>query len=69
MLTQSLGTTVIGNKVSPVGYPAPTPDQFGAITGHAGLIATEFSYKKDEEIYSALGTARTRVVRLPPPLP
>ncbi len=27
------------------------PDQFGAVTGHAGLVATEFSYKKDEEIY------------------
>ena len=26
-------------------------DQFGAIAGHAGLVATEFSYKKDAEIY------------------
>jgi CRP/FNR family nitrogen fixation transcriptional regulator len=28
--------------------PAPYPalDQFGAVTGHAGLIATEFSYKE-----------------------
>ena len=26
-------------------------DQFRALTGHAGLITTEFSYKKDEEIY------------------
>jgi CRP/FNR family nitrogen fixation transcriptional regulator len=52
MLTQSLSTTVIGNnKISPVAYPTPTPDQFGAVTGHAGLIATEFSYRKDEEIY------------------
>ena len=51
MLTQSLRTFVVGNKISPVVYPAPAPDQFGAVTGHAGLIATEFSYRKDEEIY------------------
>ena len=51
MLTQSLSTLVVGNKISPVAYPAPAPDQFGAVTGHAGLIATEFSYQKDEEIY------------------
>src|SRR5471030_3309915 len=51
MLTQTLSTSVIGNKISPVAYPAPNPDQFGAVTGHAGLVATEFSYRKDEEIY------------------
>src|SRR5476651_864956 len=51
MLTQSLTASVIGTKISPVACPAPAPDQFGAITGHAGLIATEFLYKKDEEIY------------------
>src|ERR1700738_1369358 len=51
MLTQSLNTSVIGHKVSPVAYPAPTLDQFGAVTGHAGLVAAEFSYRKDEEIY------------------
>src|ERR1700688_5118776 len=51
MLTQSLNTSVIGNKVSPVAYPTPTPDQFGAVTGYAGLVATEFSYRKDEDIY------------------
>jgi len=51
MLTQSLNTSVIGHKVSPVAYPAHAPDQFGAITGHAGLVATEFTYNKDEEIY------------------
>jgi CRP/FNR family transcriptional regulator, nitrogen fixation regulation protein len=26
-------------------------DQFGLLTGHIGLVATEFSYKKEEEIY------------------
>jgi CRP/FNR family nitrogen fixation transcriptional regulator len=49
MLTQSISTSLMGNKVNPVGYPAA--DQFRAITGYAGLVDTEFSYKKDEEIY------------------
>ncbi len=31
--------------------PRPVTDQFGAVTGHAGLVATEFTYRKDEEIY------------------
>ena len=49
MLTQSLNTSVAGNKVASVAYSPP--DQFCALTGHAGLVATEFSYKKEEEIY------------------
>ena len=49
MLTQSLNAPIIGNKVAPAGY-SPT-DQFCALTGHTGLVATEFSYGKDEEIY------------------
>jgi len=49
MLTQSLNTPVIDNTIAPA--PLRAPDQFGAITGHAGLIATEYSYRKDEEIY------------------
>jgi CRP/FNR family nitrogen fixation transcriptional regulator len=49
MLTQSVGTSVIGNKISPAARA--TEDQFCLVTGHAGLVATEFSYKKDEEIY------------------
>ncbi len=48
MLTQSLNTSVVTNKVS-VTYPVA--DQFGAITGHVGLVASEFTYRKDEEIY------------------
>jgi CRP/FNR family nitrogen fixation transcriptional regulator len=52
MLTQTLNTqainTQIGGKIAP---PRPVSDQFGAITGHVGLVATEFSYRKDEEIY------------------
>src|SRR6266478_9181724 len=46
-----LSTSVTSNKISLVAYPVPALDQFGAVTGHAGLIATEFTYKKDEEIY------------------
>ena len=49
MLTQSISTSVIAGKVSPAALPAH--DQFYMIAGHAGLVATEFSYKKDEEIY------------------
>ncbi len=44
-----LNTVVIGNKL-----PAISPavaDPFAAITGHAGLVASEFTYGKDEEIY------------------
>jgi CRP/FNR family transcriptional regulator, nitrogen fixation regulation protein len=49
MLTQSLNASMIGNKAAPVAYAGP--DQFCALTGHAGLLATEFSYRRDEEIY------------------
>ena len=47
MLTQSISAPVANPKIGTSGLP----DQFHAITGHAGLVATEFSYKKDEEIY------------------
>ena len=49
MLNQSLNTSITSNKVAPVACAAP--DHFCALTGHAGLVATEFSYSKDEEIY------------------
>src|SRR6202161_4911958 len=49
MHTQSLVPSVIGTKISPV--ICSTADQFGLLTGHAGLVTTEFSYGKDEEIY------------------
>ncbi|MGY3647064.1 CRP-like cAMP-binding protein [Bradyrhizobium sp. LM4.3] len=52
MLTQTLKTqaikTQIGGKIAPA---RSVSEQFGAIAGHAGLVATEFSYRKDEEIY------------------
>jgi CRP/FNR family nitrogen fixation transcriptional regulator len=49
MHIQPLTPSVIGAKISPVA--CPIADQFGLLAGHAGLIATEFSYGKDEEIY------------------
>jgi len=49
MLTQSLDTSITDTKAAPV--LLPNPDRFCALTGHAGLVATEFSYRKEEEIY------------------
>jgi CRP/FNR family nitrogen fixation transcriptional regulator len=49
MHTQSLTPSVVGTKINPSSHPKP--DQFGLFPGHAGLVATEFSYGKDEEIY------------------
>src|SRR5215813_15346910 len=49
MLTQTQTTPVVANKM-PLGSVSNS-DQFAAIAGHAGLVATEFSYRKDEEIY------------------
>jgi len=54
MLTQTLSPSVSGNAASSgataKGHP-PATDQFGVVMVHAGLVATEFSYKRDEEIY------------------
>lgn len=44
-----LNSVVIGEKVPAV--PQTTTDPFAAIAGHAGLVASEFTYRKDEEIY------------------
>src|SRR6266567_5557616 len=49
MLTQSISTSVIGNKIIPTARAAD--DQFCLVAGHAGLVVTEFSYRKEEEIY------------------
>jgi CRP/FNR family nitrogen fixation transcriptional regulator len=49
MFTESLNTSIGSTKIVPV--PPASPDQFCALTGHAGVVATEFSYRKDEEIY------------------
>ena len=50
MLTQSLTDPVVGTSVNPAAA-YPVSDQFGELAGHAGLIISEFSYKKEEEIY------------------
>lgn len=49
MLTQSFNATPTSTKRGPVAVP--TVDQFCALTGHASLVASEFTYRKDEEIY------------------
>jgi CRP/FNR family nitrogen fixation transcriptional regulator len=49
MHTQPLTPSAIGAKISRA--TCPTADQFSLLAGHAGLVATEFSYGKDEEIY------------------
>src|SRR5579859_5019634 len=49
MLTQSPNRSVVGNKIPPIADLPP--EQFFGLTGHAGLVATEFTYGKDEEIY------------------
>jgi CRP/FNR family transcriptional regulator, nitrogen fixation regulation protein len=54
MLTQSINTSAhINRKVA----PCAASDQFGILTGHAGLVSTEFTYRKDEEIYGEDETA------------
>jgi CRP/FNR family transcriptional regulator, nitrogen fixation regulation protein len=40
---------VLGNKVAAALHPAS--DEFAAITGHIGVVASEFTYKRDEEIF------------------
>ena len=49
MLTQSLNTSIGSTKAAAV--PFARPEQFCGLTGHPGLVASEFSYRKDEEIY------------------
>ena len=49
MLTQSLNTSIRSTKATPI--PFTGPQQFCDLTGHAGLVASEFTYRKDEEIY------------------
>src|SRR5215467_13675607 len=50
MLARSISSlSPIGHKVGSM--PSATSDRFGVLTGHVGLVATEFTYRKDEEIY------------------
>lgn len=53
MYTQSISTSA--PKVATL--PHATTDRFGMLTGHAGLVSTEFTYRKDEEIYGEDETA------------
>src|SRR5689334_2543709 len=47
-ITASTGATAF---LAPRDRIAPSPDQFGVIAACSGVIATQFSYRKDEEIY------------------
>lgn len=49
MLSQSISPSIANPNPVPAGHPAT--DQFHSITGHAGLVASEYTYEKDEEIY------------------
>ena len=54
MLTQTITAPAVqAAKVfpAPCAQSVPAVDQFSVIATCAGLIATEFSYRKDEEIY------------------
>src|SRR5262245_7818357 len=53
MHTQSIN----GSAPKIVAMPRTTSDRFGVLTGYAGLVSTEFTYRKDEEIYGEDETA------------
>jgi CRP/FNR family nitrogen fixation transcriptional regulator len=50
MLIQPLAPSAIVTKTGST-TPPTTPDRFGLLAGHAGVVASEFTYRKDEEIY------------------
>jgi CRP/FNR family transcriptional regulator, nitrogen fixation regulation protein len=50
MLNPALSTTpALGHQITHSSQHIS--DQFGSISGHVGLVATEFTYQKDEEIF------------------
>jgi CRP/FNR family transcriptional regulator, nitrogen fixation regulation protein len=51
MQTQTITASAAHPFASPRAPVIPSVDQFSAIASCSGLIATEFSYRKDEEIY------------------
>jgi CRP/FNR family transcriptional regulator, nitrogen fixation regulation protein len=51
MLTQTITTSTATVPVSLRAQPTPPTDQFSVLASCSGVIATEFSYGKDEEIY------------------
>ena len=50
MLTQSISTSPHRPQGQPA-LPCQPPTSSACSTGHAGLVATEFTYRKEEEIY------------------
>ena len=51
MLTQSTAPSLNVTRIAPGGFAPSAP--FCGLAGRGGLIATEFTYRKDEEIYEA----------------
>jgi len=51
MLTQPHSAPATADNINLGQGALPASDQFAALAGHAGLVASEFSYRKDEEIY------------------
>lgn len=52
MHTQTISTTKAGiSGISQIPSRAPAVDHFSIFTSCSGLLATEFSYRRDEEIY------------------
>ena len=51
MLTQSFDTAAAVAVLNSGRLNRSDADEFRLVTGHAGLVATEFIYNKDEEIY------------------
>src|SRR5213080_1854734 len=53
MLTQTITATAVQAKVFPAprAQTVPAVDQFSVVATCAGVVASEFSYRKDEEIY------------------
>lgn len=51
MLTQTITAPAANIPVGHRGSIPPSADQFGMLANCSGVIATEFSYRKEEEIY------------------
>jgi CRP/FNR family nitrogen fixation transcriptional regulator len=49
MVSLDANPVVYRNTIAPPSHFVP--NQFGAIAGHIGLVASEYSYEKDEEIF------------------
>jgi CRP/FNR family nitrogen fixation transcriptional regulator len=51
MQPQAISTSVPTRRGTVGGAGQPAADQFGLVASQSGVIATEFSYKREEEIY------------------